>query len=199
VYYGVLESSLGQHNARGWMLHFDSKLTTNKLPGSFGWDDTPSIVPAAAVPSYAGTSKYLILTKYNNYFGSGTGNGENKVAILDPNTSQLDPINGTTPVMSEVITILGPTANPGGGVYEWCINSAAIDVFNKRAVINSEDGHAYIWYFTTNTLSPGLLLANPTPESYTCTLIGPDGAVYATNNAVLNCCVPSPPAASRFR
>ena len=188
VYYGVLESSVGAHNARGWMLHFNSTLTTTKLPGSFGWDDTPSIVPAGAVPSYTGTSTYLILTKYNNYKGVGSGNGENKVAILDPNNYELDPINGTTHVMEEVITVLGPTANPNGGVYEWCINAAAIDAFNKQAVLNSEDGHTYIWYFTTNTLSAGLSLATPTPEAYTCTVIGPDMAVYATNNAYLYCC-----------
>jgi hypothetical protein len=197
VYYGVLESSLGQHNARGWMLHFNSSLTSTKLPGSFGWDDTPSIVPASAVPSYTGTSTYLILTKYNNYVGVGNGNGENKVAILDPNNYELDPVNGTTHVMNEVLTVLGPTANPNGGVYEWCINAAAVDASNKQAVINSEDGHTYIWFFTTNTLSAGLLLANPTPEAYTCTVIGPDMAVYAINNAVLNCCVAGSTTSSR--
>jgi hypothetical protein len=199
VYYGVLEQNLGTHNSRGWMLHFNSTLSTTKTPGSFGWDDTPSIVPASIVPQYTGTSSYLILTKYNNYIGSGTGNGENKVAILDPNDlTEPDPIDGTTTVMKEIITVLGPTANSHGGVYEWCINSAAVDPFNKQAVINSEDGHMYIWNFTTNSLSTGLLLANPTPEAYTCTLIGPDGAVYAINNTILNCCVPgTAPTANR--
>jgi hypothetical protein len=63
VYYGVLESQLGQHNARGWMLHWDATLQTAKLPGSFGWDDTASTVPASAVPSYQGSSPYLLVTK----------------------------------------------------------------------------------------------------------------------------------------
>ena len=31
------------------MMHFDSTLATQKIPGSFGWDDTASIVPAAMV------------------------------------------------------------------------------------------------------------------------------------------------------
>ena len=40
VFFGVLESTFGAHNARGWLLHFDATLATSKVPGSFGWDDT---------------------------------------------------------------------------------------------------------------------------------------------------------------
>jgi hypothetical protein len=127
-----------------------------------------------------------VLTKYNNYIQFA--DGQNKVAILDPNATEHDPITGNL-VMKEVITILGPTPNPGGGVHEWCINTAAVDPINKCAVINSEDGNAYRWDFTTNTLSAPLNLAPPTGEPYTPTLIGPDGAVYAINNGTLNCCV----------
>ena len=36
------------------------------------------------VPSYPGTSRYLLMTKYNNYAGVG-GDGVNKIAVLDPN------------------------------------------------------------------------------------------------------------------
>ena len=189
VYFGVLEDSLPSHNDRGWLLHFDSTLRTTKTPGSFGWDDTASIVPRAAVPSYSGSSSYLVLTKYNNYAGSGTGDGENKLAVLDPNATEPDPISGNS-VMKEVITVLGPTpVNGEPGVHEWCINSAAIDQINKCAIVNSEDGNAYRWDFTTNTLSAPLNLAPPTGEPYTPTLIGPDGSVYAINNGTLNCCV----------
>jgi hypothetical protein len=68
VYFGVLENPCcSSHNDRGWMLHFDATLTQTKIPGSFGWDDTASVVSANLVPSYAGSSSYLILTKYNNY------------------------------------------------------------------------------------------------------------------------------------
>ncbi len=72
VFFGVLESNAPAHNFRGWLLHFNSALTQTKIPGGFGWDDTASILPAAAVPSYAGTSAYLVMTKYNNYGGAGT-------------------------------------------------------------------------------------------------------------------------------
>src|SRR5205814_142980 len=111
-----------------------------------------SIVPSNLVPSYSGSSAYLVLTKYNNYSNPGIGgNGLNKVAILDPNATAVDPVTGAT-VMQEVLTILGPTPNPGqAGVREWCINSAAIDQANQCAVINSEDGHVYRWSFATNT------------------------------------------------
>ena len=45
VYFGVLETPCcSSHNARGWMLHFDSTLTADQNPGSFGWDDTASVV-----------------------------------------------------------------------------------------------------------------------------------------------------------
>ena len=66
--------------------HFDKTLGTSKIPGAFGWDTTASIVPRSLVPSYQGTSQYLVFTKYNNYVGVGPGgNGHDKIAILDPN------------------------------------------------------------------------------------------------------------------
>ena len=191
VYYGVLEQGIPSHHDRGWLLHFDSTLATSKIPGSFGWDDSASVVPSRLVPSYTGKSSYLVLTKYNNYSDSGIGgDGKNKVAILDPNATEPDPITPNVLVMKEVISVLGVTPNNGqAGVREWCINSAAIDQANKCAVINSEDGHVYRWSFITNTLTQTLQLAQPTGEAYTPTLIGPDGAVYAINNATLFCCV----------
>ena len=67
VYYGVLEGNFPSNNDRGWLLHYSGDLLTAKLPGAFGWDDTASVVPASAVPSYTGPSAYLLLTKYNNY------------------------------------------------------------------------------------------------------------------------------------
>ena len=72
VFIGVLESNAPGHNYRGWLLHFNAALTQARTPGSFGWDNTPSIVPRAMVPQYTGTSSYLLLTKYNNYAGAGT-------------------------------------------------------------------------------------------------------------------------------
>jgi len=191
VYFGVLEAPCcTSHNARGWMLHFDSTLTQTKIPGSFGWDDTASVVASSAVPSYAGTSSYLILTKYNNYADSGTGDGVNKVAILDPFASMQDEY-ATTPVsvMKEVITVTGVTPNPSTGfpnaVREWCINTAAIDPSTKSAIINSEDGVIYSWNFATNSLAESLRLTSGRGEAYTPTVIGADGTVYAINDAIL--------------
>jgi hypothetical protein len=182
----VLETTFGAHNARGWLLHFDASLAQLKVPGSFGWDITPSIVPATMVPGYGGSSSYLIATKYNNYARAGSGDSKNKVAVLDPAASQADFIAGV-PVMKEVLTVLGVTSDPNfpGGVVEWCINTAAVDPFTKSVIANSEDGWLYRWDLATNSLSQKIRLTSGLGESYTPTAVGPDGTVYAINNAVL--------------
>jgi hypothetical protein len=138
------------------------------------------------VPSYKGSSTYLVSTKYNNYAGSGTGNGQNRVAVLDPNATESDPVSGN-PVMAEVLTVLGVTADPEhpGGVREWCINSAAVDPLTKSILVNSEDGTLYRWDLTTNTLTQRVVISGGLGEAYTPTSIGPDGTVYAINNAML--------------
>ena len=187
VYYGVLENgTLGSNNSRGWLLHYDGNLTVTKIPGAFGWDDTPSVVPRSCVPSYAGSSQYLLLCKYNNYGGAGTGNGLNKIAILDPFVSFVEPISGVT-TMNEVLTKLGPTPDPNfpGGVREWCINSAAIDVTRRSAIVNCEDGKCYRWDFATNTLVEAITLTPGIGEAYTMTIVGPGGVCFAINNAIL--------------
>ncbi len=186
VYFGVLEANAPSHNFLGWMLHFDAALTQTKTPGAFGWDDTPSIVPRAMVPSYTGASNYLLMTKYNNYGGVGTGDGKNRVAILDPNQTQADAITGK-PVMREILTLLGPTPDPGypGGVKEWCINTAAVDPLTRSVLVNNEDGFLYRWDLSVNRFTEKIQLTSGIAESYTPTAIGPDGVVYAINNAVL--------------
>lgn len=191
VYYGVLENPFPNHNDRGWLLHFNSTLTKTKTPGSFGWDDTPSIVKASLVASYHGTSSYLLMTKYNNYAGIGSGDGVNKIAILDPNAAEPDPILPATTVMNEVLTIKGVTPDPAwdgqfpGAVDEWCINSAAVDEPGKAIMANSEDGKLYRWDLTTNTLSQRIRLSSGIGEAYTPTVIGTDGTAFAINDAVL--------------
>jgi hypothetical protein len=189
VYYGVLENPALSNHDRGWLLHFDSTLTQNKIPGAFGWDDSASVVPATLVSSYHGSSAYLLMTKYNNYVEAG-GNGVNKIAILDPQNSMTDPISGTN-VMNEVITIAGPTPdseytnNYPNAVREWCINSAAVDPFTKSVLANNEDGKMYRWDLTSNTLSETNVLTAGIGEAYTPTIVGVDGTVYAINNATL--------------
>ena len=186
VFFGVLETVFGSHNGRGWLLHFDATLATRLLPGGFGWDDTASIVPASMVPSYAGGSSYLLMTKYNNYAGIGSGNGANRVAVIDPQASEVDPISGR-PIMNEVLTLLGATFESGtsGPVKEWCINTAAVDPLTKSILVNSEDGFLYRWDMVTRTATQRIRLTSGIGESYTPTAVGADGAVYAVNNAVL--------------
>jgi hypothetical protein len=184
VYFGVLESPSGENHFRGWLLHFDGSLSQSKTPGAFGWDDTASLVPAQMVPSYQGTSGYLLMSKYNNYAQAG-GDGQNKLAVLDPNATQTDPVTLVS-VMKEVLTIPGPTPDLSiGGVKEWCINSAAVDPQTKSILANSEDGKLYRWDLTTNTLSQSAVLTSGIGEAYTSTVIGVDGHVYAINNAIV--------------
>jgi hypothetical protein len=188
VYYGVLENPFLSHDDRGWLLHFNATLTRTKIPGSFGWDNTVSVVPASAVPGYHGTSRYLLVSKYNNYFHIGPhGNGHNEVAVLDPRSSQKDPYANVR-TMKTVETILSPVHVPGepsGARYEWCINSAVVDTADDSVIVNNEDGYVYRWDLATNTLAEKIRLNAPYSEPYTPTIIGPDGTVYAMNDATL--------------
>ena len=185
VYYGVLGNTNG---SRGWLTHFNKDLSVQKTSGAFGWDDTQSIVPASMVPSYTGTSSYLLMSKYNNYAGSG--DGVNRIAILDPNHTSIDPISGFA-AMTPVLSLAGPTpddeqtANYPFAVKEWCINTAVVDPATKSVLVNSEDGKIYRWDLTTNTFSQVVDLTEGRAEAYTPTFIGPDGAVFAINDAIL--------------
>ena len=168
------------------MLHFDATLNRVGTPGSFDWDDGASTVPASMVPGYSGNSMHVVATKYNNYIGVGARDGKNRMAILDPNQVQADPISGIA-VMKEVLTLLGPTADPGypGGIKEWCINTVAVDPLTRSVLVNSEDGILYRWDLASNRFTEQIRLNSGLAESYTPTAIGPDGVVYAINNAVL--------------
>ena len=188
VFFGVLDNPVDTD--KGWLMQFSADLTQSTgAPGAFGWDDTASIVPASMVPSYQGSSSYLLMTKYNNYAGAG-GDGLNRIAILDPNATQVDARTGVT-VMKEVLTILGPTPDPQfdgdfpGAVREWCINSAVVDPLSHSVLANSEDGKLYRWDLVSNRFSEVITLTPGIGEAYTPTVIGADGKVYAINNATL--------------
>jgi hypothetical protein len=183
VYYGVLENPCCENHHRGWLLHFNADLSQMKTPGAFGFDTTPSIVSASAIPSYSGKSSYLLATKYNNYTNWG-GDGLNKVAVLDPNATETDPVTGLS-VMNEVETVLGPTPDGDEGVKEWCINSAAVDPATGSIMVNSEDGNLYRWNLAANTLSQMQTLTTGYDEAYTPTAIGVDGTVYAIQDGIL--------------
>ncbi len=188
VYFGVLENPFPSNHARGWLLHFDRELVPAGAPGAFGWDDTASIVPEHLVPSYLGTSDYLLMTKYNNYAGVG-GDGVNRIAVLDPNDTMTDPVSGIT-VMKEILTVAGPTPDedfPGspGAVREWCINSAVVDPLSGSVLANNEDGMLHRWDLTTGALTEHVALTAGLGQAYTPTIVGPDGTVYAINDAKL--------------
>jgi hypothetical protein len=188
VFFGVLENPFSR--GKGWLLHFASDLTQTPAmkPGAFGWDDTASIVPANAVPSYQGTSSYLLFTKYNNYASLG-GDGVNRIAILDPRGTMVDARTGAT-VMKEVMTIAGVTPDQDfpsltNAVREWCINTGVVDPQTKSVLANSEDGKLYRWDLVSNAFPQVITLTPGIGEAYTPTLIGADGTVYAINNATL--------------
>jgi hypothetical protein len=185
VYFGVLSPSV---HFRGSLSHFSADLSISYTPGSFGWDDTVSIVPASMVPSYSGPSTYLLMTKYNDYAGAG-GTGVNKIAIIDPKTTQIDPVTGQL-AMATVLSIAGVTPdsdfpNTPGAVREWCINTAVVDPASHSIFANNEDGWLYRWDTTTNTFTQQIQLTNGIGEAYTPTVVGADGTVFAINNAIL--------------
>ena len=187
VYFGVQANPDSSNDSRGWLLHYNATLTREKIPGSFGWDETVSEVPARAVPSYHGTSSYLLVSKYDNYISAGQGDGRNEVAVLDPGASQKDPFS-TIKTMKVVETMLSPEHEPGtpaGARYEWCINSAVVDSADDSVFVNNEDGMLYRWDLATNTLAEKIRLNAPRGEGYTPTMLGPDGTVYAINDGYL--------------
>ena len=170
----MLEAAVPSHNDRGWLLKFDALLNSAGAPGSFGWDVSPSIIPATMVTSYSGSSTYLVAVKYNNYEGAGTGDGLNKLAILDPKATQADPIIPGVTVMKEVLTILAPTLDAGSTTArrEWCINTMAADPARKSILANNEDGKLYRWDLTNNTLSQTIQLTSGLGQAYTPTAVG---------------------------
>lgn len=192
VYFGTLPG----YHFRGTLGHFSADLSQSFTPGSFGWDETVSIVPRSMVPGYTGTSSYLIFSKYNDYKQAG-GTGINKLALLDPNDTQIDPIT-LEPVMKEVMAIAGLTPDPTlPYVKEWCINTSVIDPFTHSILANNEDGKLYRWDLWTNTFSEVIeLQAFGAREAYTPTMLGPDGTTYAINRAVLFAVVPEPSSAA---
>jgi hypothetical protein len=185
VYFGVFGNT--GNGSRGFLLRFSGDLLTTKTPGAFGWDYTPGIVPASMVPSYTGPSSYLLFCKYNNYI-SQDGDGVNRVAILDPNSTQLDPHSSALNMveMREVLTLIGPTPDDGGpgfpfAVQEFCINAPAVNPATNSVFFDSEDGHIYRWNLVANTIDQAVALSPGIGQPYVPTVIGPDGTVYTLN------------------
>jgi hypothetical protein len=131
-----------------------------------------------------------LFCKYNDYFFQD-GSGVNRVALLDPNTTQIDPHSSSPGLveMREVLTVIGPTPDPEAGVpdavKEWCINAPAVNPATKSVFFNSEDGHAYRWNLATNSLDQAIILNQGIGQPYVPTVIGPDGTVYTLNGGSL--------------
>ena len=188
VYQGVLENPFASNHDRGYLLHYSADLSVTKIPGAFGWDDTPTVVPSYMVAGYTGGSSYLLFCKYNNYAGVN-GNGHNQVAVVDPQNIGTDSILNM-PTMKVADAILGPTPdsdfpNSPGAVREWCVNSAAVDVPKRCIIVSSEDGVLYRWNLQTHSITESIRLSPGIGEAYTPTAIGPDGRIYAMSNAIL--------------
>ncbi len=188
VYFGVRANP--NNGSRGFLLHFNGNLSVTKTPGAFGWDYTPGIVPASSVPSYTGTSSYLLFCKYNDYL-TADGTGVNRVALLDPSSTQMDPHSGSAGLveMREVLTVIGPTRDAAQAiplaVREWCINAPAVNPATNSVFFNNEDGRAYRWNLITNSLDQSVVLNSGIGQPYVPTVIGPDGTVFTLNGGTL--------------
>ena len=178
------------NGSRGWMLQFSGDLQTQYATGGFGWDTTPSIVPASMLGSrYTGTSSYLIFTKYNNYYfpngANDGGDGQNAIAILDPNATEVEfhHPEQNIQVMRRVLHKVGPTPDwdyptVPTAVREWCINYGAVDPSTNSVIVNSSDGKFYRWHLPTDSLVEPIQLTSGIGQPYTMTVIGVDGTVY---------------------
>jgi len=192
VFFGVFANP--NNGSRGFLLHFNADLSIQKPPSGFGWDYTPAIVPSSMVPSYTGPSSYLVFSKYNNYADNADGDGVNRVALLDPNATQIDPHPTALGLleMREVMTVIGCTpdsdhqnATHPYAVREWCINSAAVNPSTRSVFAPSEDGRLYRWDLSANSLTESFMLGQGVFSPYVPTVIGPDGGIYTINNSTL--------------
>jgi len=185
VYFGVIGNP-NNNGSRGFLLHFNSDLSVTKTPGGFGWDYTPGVVPASMIPSYTGPSQYLLFSKYNDY-AIPDGTGVNRVAILDPNDTQIDGHSAAVGLieMREVMTLIGPTPSNAPGfplaVKEFCINAPAINPSTNSVFFTSEDGHLYRWNLPQNSIQQAITLSSGIGQPYVPSVIGPDGSVYTYN------------------
>lgn len=192
------------NGSRGYLLHFSANLETSFTPGAFGWDDTPSIVPTSMVPSYTGSSAYLILSKYNNYanadFGGPNsgyygGNGVNEIAVLDPYKSVPDPNDDPNPNIQVMATVEGfaspspdldaVSAGDPDAVREWCTNGTVVDPATDSVFMNNEDGYTYEWNLGTDTITNAVEVTTGIGVPYTPTAISPNGEIFSDNGGTL--------------
>jgi hypothetical protein len=135
----------------------------------------------------------LIFSKYNNYL-VGDGDGVNRIALLDPNATQIDlhPSANGLVEMREVLTVCGPTPDDENFSTtfpnvkrEWCINTPAVNPATQSIFTPSEDGQIYRWDLAENSLSQAVRLTPGIGAPYVPTVIGPDGTVFTLNGGTL--------------
>jgi hypothetical protein len=192
LYVGVLGNP--DNGSRAFTLHFSGDLAAEKAPGASGWDSTPGVVPATIVPTYTGTSSYLVFSNYNNYTKTaGDGDGVNRIALLDPNATQVDPDPSANELveMREVLSVVGVTPDadgvPGGfhdALSEWSMSTPAVNPSTSSIFVSSRDGHLYRWDLSTDSLSQAIRLGSSN-ESQIPTVVGPDGTIYTMSGASL--------------
>jgi hypothetical protein len=195
IYLGVHGNP--QDNRRGFLLHFSVDLSVEKVPGAFGGDFTPAIVPATMVASYTGSSSYLIFSEYNDYPGDDGGQGVNRIALLDPNSTQLDPHPSAHSLteMREVLTASSITPDAyhvAAGfplaVSEWSVGTPAVNPANNSVYVPNADGHIYRWDLGTNSLSQSVTFSGGAGAGAGGAVpveIGPDGTIYTINGGNL--------------
>lgn len=182
--------SIGRTSGDAALLHFSGDLSIEKLAAIVASGSMPAIVPAAIVPEYGGSSPYLVLAEYGGAPALSAG-GSYRVALLDPSSSQ-EGESGFA-VMREVLSALGPTADPArsserpDAVRPWGFLTVAVSEPARSAYLTSDDGRVYRWQLDANALSESLPLVAPAAAAgpLAQTQIGPDGSVLVVHGSTL--------------
>src|SRR5262249_2986748 len=150
------------------------------------------IGPKAVVPPNTGPSCYLVFPKSNTYAPPPDGDGVNRIALLAPASTQVDPhpSAGGLAIMREIFTMSGPTPDAEhfeipAAVREWCINTSAVNPATQSVFTPSEDGNLYRWNLGTNSFSQVARLTPGGGEPYVPSVVGPDGTVFTLNGGTV--------------
>ncbi len=112
-------------------------LAAEDFPAASAGTTPPRSSTPSLVASLSRQSKYLVMTKYNNYAEQSTlATAIIELRFSTPTSARTIPSSPPRKVMREVITQLGRTPDPDfptfpGAVREWCINTAAVDPIHQ--------------------------------------------------------------------
>ena len=146
------------------------------------------------VPSYQGTSSYLIFCQVQQLRRFDDGDGVNRIALLDPNATQIDPHSSANGLveMREVLTIIGPTPDAGRAFDPVPVCGARV-VHQHRGgqsgheqYLHAERGWPHLPLESRHQfVIPSRHTHQGIGEPYVPTVIGPDGIVYTLNGGTL--------------